>query len=260
MSIAYAACTTQLPRVRHWIPVNWDVVVSWPVLGSGSLRIFSSRKDRRHKKKQPRPAVVEAAGSDFAPPDTCEGLPARRLMPVRQCRLAQPVVLAPSASQLDAQSSSSDSSDSQSESSGSSGSEGSQSSCSSSSDSDTQKAEPQSPPVPKPSPKSVTVPGTLGAPRSPRCPKPKQTSGTLGATRGPQAPPCPKLASMPGPISRDPSTISCHAMVDVVLQSTSESSFGTPIERPKKFRRGDDASKPKPNPKPKPSPQHIYLD
>ena len=134
-------CSTQLPRLRHWIPINWDVVVSWPVLGLGSLRTFSSRKDRRHKKKQPRPAVVEAAGSDYAPLDTCEGLPARRVMRVRQCRLAQPVVFDPSASQLDAQSSSSDSSDSQSESSGSSGSESSQSSCSSSSDSDTQKAQ-----------------------------------------------------------------------------------------------------------------------
>ena len=79
-------CSTQLPLWRHWIPINWDVVVSWPVLGLGSLRTFSSRKDRRHKEKQPRPAVVEAAGSDYAPPDTCEGLPARRVMPVRQLR------------------------------------------------------------------------------------------------------------------------------------------------------------------------------
>ena len=144
-------CSTPLPRVRHWIPINWDVVVSWPFLGLGSLRTFSSLKDRRHKKKQPRPAVVEAAGSDFAPPDTCEGLAAQRVMPVRQCRLAQPVVLDPSALELDAHSSSSDSSDSQSESGGSNGSQSSQSSCSRSSDRDTQKAEPQSPPVPKPS-------------------------------------------------------------------------------------------------------------
>ena len=81
-------CSTQLLRLRHWMPINGDVVVSWPVLGLGSLRTFSSRKDRRHKKKQPRPAVVEAAGSHYAPADTCEGLPARRVMPVRQCRLA----------------------------------------------------------------------------------------------------------------------------------------------------------------------------
>ena len=135
-------CSTPLPRVRHWIPINWDVVVSWAVLSLGSRRTFSSCKDRRHKKKQPRLAVVEAAGSDFAPLDTCEGLPARRVMPVRQCRLAQPVVLDPSASELDAQSSSSDSSDSESESNGSSGTESSQSSCSSSTDSDPQKAEP----------------------------------------------------------------------------------------------------------------------
>ena len=66
-------CSTQLPRVCHWIPINWDVVVSWPVLGLSRLRTFSSRKDRRHKKKQLRPAVVEAAGSDFATSDTCEG-------------------------------------------------------------------------------------------------------------------------------------------------------------------------------------------
>ena len=177
-------CSTQLPQVPHWIPINWDVVVSWPVLGLGSLCTFNSRKDRRHKKKQPHPAAVEAAGSDFAPPDTCAGLPARQVMPVRQCRLAQPLVLDPRASELDAQSSSSDYR-TKSESSGSSGSESSQSSCSSSSDSDTQKVEPQSPPVPKPSPKSVTVPSTLGAPCPPPCSKPNPTSDTMGATRGP---------------------------------------------------------------------------
>ena len=38
-------CSTQLARVRHWVPIIWDVVVSWPVLGSGSLRTFSSCKD-----------------------------------------------------------------------------------------------------------------------------------------------------------------------------------------------------------------------
>ena len=81
-------CSTQLPRLRHCILIYWDVVVSWPVLGLGSLRTFSSRKDRRHKKKQPRPAVVEAAGSDYTLPDTCEGLPTRRVMPTRRCRLA----------------------------------------------------------------------------------------------------------------------------------------------------------------------------
>ena len=180
-------------------------------------------------------------------------------MPVRQCRLAHPVVLDTSASELDAQSSSSDSSDSQSESSGSSGSESSQINWSSSSDSDTQKAEPQSPPVPKPSPKSVFVPGTMGALGPPPFPKPNQTSGTLGATRGPQAPPCPKPASMPGPIAGDPRAISGHRMVDVLLQSTGESSSAAPIERPKKYRRGADASKPKPKPKPKPSPEYIYF-
>ena len=253
-------CSTQLPRVRHWIPINWDVVVSWPVLGLGSLRTFSSRKDRGHKKKQPRPAVVEAACSDNGPPDTCEGLPARRVIPVRQCRLAQPVVLEPGLSELDAQSSSFDSSDIQSESSGSSGSESSQSSCSSSSDSDTQKAEPRSPPVPKPNPKSVAVPGTLDVTRPPPCPKPNPTSGTLGATRGPQAPPCPKPASMPGPISGDPPAISCHQMVDVLLQSSGDSSYAAPIERTKKFRRSADASKPKPKLKPKPSQEYIYSD
>ena len=45
-------CSIQLPRVSHWIPINWDVVVSWPVLGLGSLRTFCTRKERRHKKKQ----------------------------------------------------------------------------------------------------------------------------------------------------------------------------------------------------------------
>ena len=189
-------CSTQLPWVRHWIPINWDVVVSWPVLGLGSLRTFSTRKERRHKKKQPRPAVVEGAGSDYAPPGTCEALQTRRVMPVRPCRLAQLVVLDPSASESDTQSSSLDSSDSQGESTGISGSESAQSSCSSSTDSDTQKAAPHSPPVPKPNPKYVTVHGTMGAGGAPPCPRPNPNSVTVpstpGATRGPEAPPCPK--------------------------------------------------------------------
>ena len=33
-------CSIPLPRVRHWIPIKWDVVASWPVVGLGSLRTF----------------------------------------------------------------------------------------------------------------------------------------------------------------------------------------------------------------------------
>ena len=140
MSIASAACAApSCPGCATGSLLSGIWLFPGRFLGLGSLPTFSSRKDRRHKKKQPRPAVVEAASSDCGPPDTCEDLPPRRVMLVRQCRLAEPVVLDPSASELDAQSSLSDSSDSQSESSGSTGSESSQSSCSSSRDSDAKK-------------------------------------------------------------------------------------------------------------------------
>ena len=254
-------CSGRLPRVRHWIPINWDVVVSWPTLGLGSLRTFSSRKDRRHKKKQPRPAVVEAAGSGYAPPNTCEGLLARPVVPVRQCRLAQPIVLDPSASELDAQSSSSDNSDSQSESSGSSGSKSSQSSCSSSSEATT---------TPKKRshnhhlcPSGTQSPLLVLAHWVPHVHHPVPNLTQRLAHWVPQVGrrhhPVPSLPQCLAPFLVTPPAISCHRMVDVLLQSTGDSSSAAPIERPKTFRRSADASKPKPKPKPKPSPKYIYL-
>ena len=179
--------------------------------------------------------MVEAARSDYAPLGTCEALPTRQVMPVRDYRLAQAVVLDPSASESDAQSSSSDSSDSESESSGSSGSESSQSTCSSNMDSDTHNCKPSkaarhSPLVPKPNPKSVTAPGTLGV------------------TRGPHAHPVPNVRQYLAPFVVNPVLLVATAWWMHCCNQLQNISSAAPGERPKKFRCGDNASSRSPSP------------